>query len=191
MRFNGRRRFAPRQGYKPTRVWAGISGQFAHSAITANALATLVRLEAPASLSSLEADPPEDLTILRIRGNFNVTLSAAAAVTSWTLGLIVQDHQWTQGATFLIDSDKRWLWTRTFDTNAENATFQWLPPGMGSVAGTTFFGQVGMTELDISPKVKVEAGRALYLAAYETASGRALTVTSADMRVLFQRSRRR
>lgn len=184
-------RFAGRAN-KPSRTWAGVQGQFLFSAVTTTTTAAIISMEAPGGLTGLTSDPPEDLTVLRLRGEYSVLLAADAEVTRWTLGLIVQDTTWTPGASFGLDSDKRWLWSRTYSVNAEAVTYRWDPPGYASAGSTTFFTGTGHTELDIAPKVKIEPGRALLLVAYlNTAGNRALTVQSDNMRVLFQRSRRR
>lgn len=173
---------------RPTRVWAGISAEFLLNSITATGSATLIQLQAPAALSNLTSDPPEDMTILRLRGTFAVTVSGSAGA-NWTLALIVQDTTWTPG-TFLADSDKRLLWTRTFE--ATNATAdEWAQPGYHLVGGTAFPCHPDIITLDISPKVRIECGKALFLVGYENAGAGTLLVTSPDMRVLFQRTQRR
>lgn len=185
-----RKRFVPRRPVaRPSRTWAGVSGQFVMAGVTATTANALLQLQAPADLSNLTADPPEDLTLLRIRGSFILQLSTTA---DWTLALTVQDTTWTPGATFLVDADKRILWSRSF--SASGAVIHvWNPPGWLSwdTAGTRqLAGQVGVTDLDISPKVKVQCGQALFLVAYENSGAATLTVASTDMRVLFQRSGR-
>lgn len=184
-------RFAGRAN-KPTRQWAAVNGEFLFTNITVTTATTLVQLQAPTALNALTSDPPEDLTILRIRGSFACTLAGAAA-TIWTLALTVQDTVWTPGTTFLVDSDKRMLWSRTF--HATNATSDiWAPPGTYIASGsgaTALASHPNATDLDIAPKVKIETGRALFLVAYENAGAGNLSVVSGDMRILFQRSRRR
>lgn len=185
----GRRFVRGLRGVRPSRTWADVSQQFVMAAVTVTSSATLIQLQAPASLASLTADPPEDLTILRIRGCYSTTM-AGSAVANWTLALTVADVTWTPGATFTVDADKRILWSRTYQ--ASNATADaWNPPGYQLVGGTPFPTVPEMVMVDISPKVKVEAGRALVLVAYENVSGASLTVTSQEMRVLFQRSGRK
>lgn len=186
-------RVSPRfAGYRPPRQWHGVQGQFLLSAVTATAQSTIIGIESPGGLQALTSDPPEDLTVMRMRGEFTVLLDATAEVTRWTLALLVQDTTWTPSSSFGLDSDKRVLWSRTYSVNAEAVTYRWDPPGYASAGATTFFTGTGHTELDIAPKVKVEPGKALLLVAYlNTAGNRALTVSSDNMRVLIQRSKRR
>lgn len=174
------------RGLRPSRLWTGVSGQFAVTDQVTTTAVPLISLQAPASLASLTSDPPEDLTILRMVGSFSVSLSAAGV---WTLALTVADVTWTPGSTSLEDADKRLLWLRTFNSQVA-ATYQWLQPGYLTVNNTVVAAQVGLTDLDIAPKVKVEAGKALYLVAYEESGAAALTVASRNMRVLVQRTGR-
>lgn len=184
------RRFARRsrpvaRGARPSRLWTGVQAQFAAS-VTATTAIPLIQLQAPASLASLTSDPPEDLTVLRMVGSFLVSMAGAGV---WTLALTVADVTWTPGANLLVDADKRLLWIRTFD-NEVAAAYAWIPPGYLTVNNTVVAGQVGVTDLDISPKVKIEAGKALYLVVYEEAGATTLTVSSTNMRCLLQRTGR-
>lgn len=185
-----RRRFTRRSGSsgRPSRAWSSLSSAFSLSAVTATTAVSLIELQSPTTLATLTSDPPEDLTLLRIRGSFNVTVSAAGG--GWTMGLTVQDTTWTPGALFEADADKRFLWTRTFRANG-GAAQEWYEPDCTEITGVAFFNAGGACLLDIAPKVKVEAGRALHLVAYEIAGASALTVVSSEMRVLYQRSGRR
>lgn len=176
---------------RPSRTWADVSTAWVFSAQASTQLVALISLQAPTSLASLTSDPPEDLTILRVKGSFSVSMSAAAAVAQWDMALIVQDVTWTPSATINLDNDKRMLWTRTFTTSASNVVHNWREPGYLEVEATAFVSQPGMCEVDIAPKVKIEAGRALYLVVYETVNARTLTTNSGNMRVLFQRTPRR
>lgn len=188
-RFGGRRR--GNVGFRPSRVWADVSTQFVLNSVTATSATTLINLEAPANLSALTSDPPEDLTLLRIVGNFSCSLSGAASGT-WTLALLVQDAVWTPGATFTVDADKRILWSRTFRT--QSVATSWFPPGyqLWDLVGTIqAVSARGITDIDIKPMVKMEAGKSLYLVGYEDSNGQTLLVTSTNMRVLYQRSGRR
>lgn len=183
------------KGQRPSRQWIPINTGFVFAGITGSTNSVLMRMEMPTDPTNLTADPPEDIIILRIVGEFEVSMAAAAAAASWTLALTVQDWTWSSSATFAADADKRLLWTRTYTATADNVAFQWLP-GLGQVSGSnTVIGNSGMeepaTRLDIAPKVKLEAGKALALVAYENVDGRALTVTGRSMRLLYQKSRRR
>lgn len=184
-----RRNFVRRGGRKPVNMqWSDVSGQFVFAAVAATSTSVLVQLQSPAALNSLTADPPEDLTVLRMVGQFGVSISAATA--SWSLALTVADVTWTPGATMSVDNDKRILWQQEYRTGA--AAGNWLPPGMYTEGGAQLFpGWWEMTGLDISPKVKVEAGKALYLVAYENTGAATFTVTCNSMRLLYKRSGRR
>lgn len=187
--------YIPRGPGTPTRAWADVSGQWLHSAITAPATATLIQLQSPANLSSLTADPPEDLTVLRVVGEFEVTISGTSF--DWILALSVADVTWTPAATIAADNDRRILWEQRFtdmSTGSQGTTY-----AMGGAV--TFLGAAGTeavawscpqkSTIDIKPKVKIEAGKALILAAYEESNGATFTTTSFNMRVLYQRSGRR
>lgn len=184
-----------RRSVGPTRTWASIMDNWVITATASSTQVKLLELQTPNSMVSLTADPPEDLTLLRIRGSFSLAMSGTG---SWTMALLVQDTNWTNGGTFQDDSDKRILWSRTFETGAISslAGFNGMsidPPGIVTVDATVDYllNIPGVADVDIAPKVKVEAGKALYLAAYENTGTAALSTGSRDMRVLFQRSRRR
>lgn len=185
-----RRGFTPRAGRPRVNMqWAAVDGQFLFSAITATAVAPLIQLQEPASLASLTADPPEDLTVLRVVGDFTATLDSAG---SWTLGLMVADVTWTPGTDFSADADKRVLWHRTFTlVGTGDVSWKQTEYVQFNIPAGTFIFQQTVTHIDISPKVKVEAGKALYLVAWENTASGALTVATDDMRVLFKRSGRR
>lgn len=175
--------------------WSDVSAEWVFAAQAVTAAVVLIQLQSPAALSNLTADPPEDLTILRMVGDFSVTL-AGSAVGIWTLALTVADVTWTPGATMRVDGDKRILWSRQYwATNATSDT--WQPPGTFNAggAGATPYGVSSKDEsphhVDITPRVKVEAGKALYLVAYEEVNGATLTVSSRSLRVLYKRSGRR
>lgn len=192
-----RRRFSSAShGQRPARQWIPLQGNI-FSAVTATAVTSLYGLEAPTVTigSSLSSDPPEDVTLLRIVGTMNLALSGA--VGRWTIGLIVQDRTWTPSALFVTDADKRFLWYRTYS----------IPAGLAGVTSVTFdepnWMQVLATQnllvevdraavsFDISPKVKLEDGKALHMVAYEEQNGSSLTLNMQTMRLLMQRSRRR
>lgn len=187
-----RRKFAMRRGTrKPANVqWADVSTVFVFASVTATTATPLVQLQAPTSLAALTSDPPEDLTVMRMVGSFQVTL-AGSATGRWSLALTVADVTWTPGATISVDNDKRLLWQRQYA--ATNATSDsWSPPG--TLANPAFAGIPCPTDqvtLDINPRVKVESGKALYLVAYEDAGAASLTLVSHSMRVLYKRSGRR
>lgn len=183
------RRYARRPANGPSRVWSDVSSTFLFAAAAATTQVIQISLESPTNLANLGADPPEDLTILRMVGDFNVTLSASG---KWRLALLVQDRTWTANTSGVDDNDKRILWSRVFN-NLSGFSASWQEPGwlLLGASPPLVAGQVDMTHIDISPKVKVENGKALYLVAYEEVNGATLTVTSVNMRVLYQRSGRR
>lgn len=183
------RRFASRaRGALPARQWTEISSTWTQS-VTATTATVLWGLQAPAAGTGLTALPPEDIIIMRIRGSFNCTLSATS---QWVLGLTVQDQTWTPSAVFQTDADKRWLWLRTFESQAGT-----LPVWTGSksliLTGSvdSYPAYQDVTEVDISPKVKLESGQGLYLVAYEQNGAATWTCASINMRMLWQCKRRR
>lgn len=188
-RHSGKRRFSPRRGTATPVTWADVSGQWTFAAVAATSTSVLIGMQAPTSLASLTSDPPEDMTILRVVGDFSVILTGAIQV--WTLALIVADVTWTPGATVAIDNDKRLLWQVTYQTSNTTAT-QWYPPGHMEVLATAVLtAPEKATHIDITPKVRIEPGKALYLVAYDNVNGASLTTASSSMRVLFKRSGRR
>lgn len=187
------RRGSARRGLRPTRVWADVSGQWLLSVVSVTTAVPVMAMQAPTSLANLTSDPPEDLTILRIVGDYTVALGTANQPGNWSLALLVADVTWTPGATVSVDNDKRLLWQRTYVT--PNDIVVWYPPGqvVQNAAGGTYFptNASETTHIDIAPKVKVEAGKALYLVAYENSGTQVFSTSSVTMRVLFQRSGRR
>lgn len=187
----GSRRYGGRAAARPSRAWADVSGAWNLNNVTGTTAVKLIELQAPASLVNLTSDPPEDLTILRMRGSFYFSLSTG--MSEWTLALTVQDTDWTPGATAAVDADKRLLWSQVYRAPL-GVQYMWTPPGLLTVdplgAGQVVYAGEAACHLDISPKVKVEAGKALYLVAYEE-YGTAFAVSGSRlMRVLFQRSGR-
>lgn len=176
---------------RPSRTWADVSDQWnTGGAVSATTATTVISLQAPSSLASLTSDPPEDMTLLRIVGNFAVTISTTG---EWQLAMLVQDTTWTPASNFTTDGDKRMLWSRAFQAGAAVA-HSWFPPGYLAAdlgAGNFYAGQMGSCNVDIKPMVKLEPGKALFLVAYEEAGASAITVASSNMRVLYQRSPRR
>lgn len=183
------RRF-PRRNERPARAWQDLSGQWL-LITAATAAVPILRFEAPTVVGTVTSALPEDITILRMVGSFQ--LSLGAAVCNWTLGLMVVDALWTPGATFAADADKRVLWHETYVNSTGAAVVEWTPPdNYTPVGGVTSYAGPRACRLDITPKVKLEQGKALTLVAWENvASAAQLTTGSADMRVLYQRSGRR
>lgn len=192
------RRFVRRSGgggrpMRPSRVWMALSdtgwSQLA-SPVFATTAVSLLSLQAPTT-SALTSDPPEDLTVLRIKGQFRVGLAASC---TWTLALLVQDVTWTPTATLEDDLDKRLLWLRTF-RNQATVTVQWDEGGamVYDIGGSPTVAQAAccaVTEIDIAPKVRIECGKALYLVAYENEGTGSCFTDAHNMRLLFQRTRR-
>lgn len=189
-----------RQNDRPARVWQDIARNFSVAAATTSTYTSLLAFEAPAA-GTLTGAPPEDITLLRIVGDFTVSMGAGGNVT---VGLMMVDPGWTPAVVassgFQTDSDKRILWHQTYATTALAASYAgftaatWAPPGYLYVDGTADTVTMCAREavhLDITPKVKLEQGKALILVMWENSDGATTTVVSSDMRVLYQRSRRR
>lgn len=187
-------------GSKPTRDWVSLNaGWILDVAVTT--ASPLITLQAPTTLA-LTSDPPEDLTVLRIVGDFSVTIQDSGdGFASWTLALIRQDTPFTPTLLWQDDADKRILWSRTYfaqSTVGTNFT-AYRPPGTlsyGPLATPTMtvLGEASeLTHIDIAPKVRLTAGQGLYLVAYENAVAFSSNVTTASqsVRMLYQRSRRR
>lgn len=165
------------------------------TAVSATTAVKLAELQGAGSLI-VTSDPPEDLTLLRIRGSFFVTMATAAA--NWTLILTVQDAAWSPSGA-QADADKRWLWSRTFVVSSAEAALagwagtQWVPPDLRAIVATVPQFQATHPEvmnIDVPLNVKVKQGQALYLVAYENTAGAVLTTATTDMRILYQRSGR-
>lgn len=185
-----RRGFTPRAGRpRPALTWVDVSQQW-NINVSATGTATLIMLQAPASLAALTSDPPEDMTVLRVVGDFLVSIGTGLG--NWTLGLLVADVTWTPAATFTLDADKRILWHQTYESTTSGA-FTWQPPDtlLVTIAGGTSVSQTKGAHIDITPKVRIEPGKALYLVAWENTGALQFTTLSQDMRVLFKRSGRR
>lgn len=189
--FRGRARRTFVKRVRPNRQWSGVASDFTLN-VTATGNVPLIQLQSPATLANLTADPPEDLTIMRMVGEFLVSINGPGG---WILGLTVADVTWTPGATFNVDADKRWLWIQEYH-NPSSSTLTWFPKGIVWDPVTPAFVPTPgdpstATRLDITPKVKVEDGKALYLVAYEESGSSGLVVSSRLMRVLYQRSGKR
>lgn len=184
---NMRRRFVRKSGGRgPSREWISLQPNWQISAATATGAVSLMSLQQPTSLS-LTSDPPEDMTLLRIKGSFSMSM---LGIGNWTLAMLVQDTTWSPSTLLTDDADKRLLWLATFANTLATGKI-WNPDG------TVEYGSGGvsycdmMTHVDITPKVRLEAGKALYLVAYENSGATTVTALSTDMRLLFQRSGRR
>lgn len=177
-------RYAGR-GARPSRQWLSIQGGWTFNAVSVTTTSSLISLQAPTTLA-LTSDPPEDITVLRIVGEYTVSLSNN--VCTWALALLAQDTDWTPG-TFNTDSDKRILWNQAYQNNA-GAALSWTAGGYLSDGTTGIFGPSveKHTFIDISPKVRLETGKALYLVAYEVVSGGTLSLTGITVRMLIQRT---
>lgn len=176
--------------YKPSRVWLPLAGTPLYG-VSETTASSLYSLQAPTVSigTALTADPPEDVTILRVMADFSFALSTAGA---WILALTVQDTAWTPSGTFELDGDKRFLWTRTYVNLQAGTPATYHPPGMlDNGAGVIGGDLVHATHLDIAPKVRVEAGKALYLVAYEQSGTATVTCTLYNFRMLYQQSGRR
>lgn len=179
---------------RPERRWVSLNTGWSTGALTSTTAVTLFNMEMPTTLSSLTSALPEDLTLMRVMGDFAVTMSSEA---TWTLYLVVADATWTPNG-FSSDADKRILWSQTYENLSTGfAGFVgsfWFPPGMlytqataSSVTGV----DPRCTHMDIKPKAKLEAGKTLYLVANEIAGAATFEVIGRTMRALVQMSRRR
>lgn len=165
------------------------------TSVTVNTLVTLLQLEASTLASGvINADPPEDLTVLRVVGMIDLML-AGINPGECTVAFLVEGSTWDMNTAFTTDSEKRILWHRTFvlprDATENGITLRWCPPGtlVAAGAGGVIFGaDLGVCSFDFTPKVKLEDGKALFLAVY--VNGVTVTLESYDMRILCQRSRR-
>lgn len=178
-----------RRGAKPSVAWLSLAPTWS-LAVAATSQAALISMEEPVLTgSALVAAPPEDLTLIRVVGDFSMGTSATASI-SWTLGLIVADTTWTASSTFSLDADKRILWHETFTTTTAAAIHSWLPPGTLEIAGTAYL-QQNATHVDINPRVRLEPGKALYLVAWENTGAGSIVTSSVNMRLLYSRAKRR
>lgn len=179
-------------GYKPSRVWLPLAGN-PFSSVTVTTASALYGLQAPAVTigTQLTADPPEDVTILRLMVDWTVQL--AAGPVQWTLAFTVQDTAWTPSATAQLDGDKRFLWMQTYSNLQAASSAAYHPPGVidngAGIIGGAYRDNV--TRVDISPKVRIEAGKALYLVGYLQGGSGALSVNMHIARLLYQQSGRR
>lgn len=191
-----RRSFSGRRA-RVEREWLPLQG-VAFTAVTSTSAVSLYGLQAPTVTigTDLTADPPEDVTIMRVVSEFSFLMSSSATAT-WILGLIVQDRTWTPGATFAVDADKRFLWYRTFRispaTIAGFVSLEWMPGliTLDATTDTVVSDHPSRTTIDITPRVKLEAGKALHLVAYEESGTATVTVQLLTMRLLLQKSGRR
>lgn len=193
----GRRPMA-RGGAKSSMQWSDVSTNWTFAGVTGGTQSILIQLQSPAGLANLTSDPPEDLTVLRVVGDWQTLLTTDTSV--WTLALHVADVAWTQSASVTQDNDKRVLWSQQYYGTPLAAVGTptaviWSPPGTMTVTGATEEkATVCVREavhIDIAPRVRIEPGKALYLIAYEEQGTGALTVLSYNMRVLYKRSGRR
>lgn len=188
MRRSSRRSFGRRAA--PSRVWQDLTTAFdvGYTATTATALRSY---EAPTGIVQT-ADAPEDVTILRMIGDLEVQLDQGSS--AWVLGLIIQDTTWTPNGSFADDADKPWMWLQTYGTGV-NTGLVMQPPGYFTTTQSMTVVGGGLPRealrVDITPKRKLEAGKSLYLVGYEELGASTLTVRSRNMRLLYQRSRRR
>lgn len=163
-RFGGR-------GYKPARSWIGSSVAVVTSAGGTSSQANVLAIEAPTLPAVLTAAPPDDITILAVKGYFFIS---AATAPSIDIALMVVDSTWTPSASWLADSDKRLLWWKSFTA---------------ITAPLTSTSQMSWFDVDIKPKVRLEDGKRLVLVQWQEAAG--TCQTTAKLRLLTQRAGRR
>lgn len=180
---------------RPSRQWSDLTARFA-LATAGNSATAMWGLDSPAPAASLTALPPEDVVVMRLVGQFTVVLINTNGNNNLTLAVGVRTQVWTQG-TLAGDLDQRWLWLRTFtSTGLTTESELWYPPGnhrlQTTATGVTtqMAGAPGATTIDISPRCKLEAGQALFVAAYVTDTDASYSVASPCMRMLWQTKRR-
>lgn len=182
-----------RQSAKVNRTWTDASATWVMAGVTVDTANELLAFEEPAA-TVFTSMPPEDIIIDRVVGTFNTSLNAGGG--NWTLGLLVADRGWVPGVTFSVDSDKRILWHETFTTALSLAQTDWTQSGqviiVTPVTAVVTYQQAPerMYRVDITPRVRLVAGKALFLVAWENAGALTLAVTSTDMRILWHRARR-
>lgn len=173
---------------RPAVSWLSLSPVWTLST-SATVAVPLLQMEAPVlTAAPITSAVPEDLTLLRIVGDFSLSLNTAAQ--AWTIGLTVQDATWTPGATFSVDADKRILWHMSYQ-NSVGSLQSWVPPDQGINGALIYQAAREAVHVDISPRVKLENGKALYLVAWENSGAGTLTSSSFDMRLLYSRAKRR
>lgn len=190
------KRFARRAANRPNRVWSDLTPRFLLGTAGNSAIAVW-GLDSPAPAASLTSLPPNDIVIMRVVGDFFVDHNAANGNNSTTFMLGVRDQVWTQG-TLANDLDQRWLWIQFFVSNGPTTnSHDWLPPGVYrervTATGVTV-AKAGLpvmaTRLDISPRCKIQAGQALFLAAYVTDADATYSIGASAMRMLWQQKQR-
>lgn len=173
-----KRRYMRRGSDAPSRMWIPVPASAGGTVATLTPT-TWLELQAPTAGAVLTADPPEDVTILRIVGEFTMTASAAG---SMTVGLIrVQTGGGAPAVpdpTGPADHDQRWLWLRYYEAG-----------GATSWANSDATRDPWHWTLDIAPKLRMEQGQRLSL--IMDASAGTWTMSSKTIRMLVQRSRRR
>lgn len=188
-----KRPVARRRGFtaRPEREWVPLNGA-PYAATVATSAVSLYGLQAPTITigTDLVADPPQDVTVQRFVAELSVLSSVASS--NCTLALLVADRFWTPNSNFVQDADKRLLWYRTY-VNAlttgitgslwEGATY--------STSGVALYTGIpeDYTRIDIAPKVRIEAGKALHMVLYYTSG--TWTVNLRTARMLLQKSGRR
>ncbi len=206
MAFRGqgmKRRFSfGRQGRrlgKPARQWLPIPLTSFFSAQASTGIAQVLAFEAPTITpgTAVTADPPEDQVLDRIVAEFTVQLAGAG---SWTLGMMVVDRTWTPvGGEFATDADKRVLWYQTYDSNTFSTLagftgVTWSSPNHLLVTATSPVAletDMRAVKLDITPKIRLEDGKALIFCAWEDQGTATLSLTVRTMRLLMHRAGRR
>lgn len=163
--------------------------------VTAGAVTSLVAFEAPTLTAGtpLTADPPEDQTLLRILADFTVV--APAAMSDTWFALLLVDRTWTPVGTanLAADGDKRILWSRYYSAMGTTSPGVWtnglaITTGVGT-AVVAMAEAKDRTDIDITPKVKLEDGKHLVMVCY-TGATPPTSATLKNTRVLMQRSGR-
>lgn len=179
---------------RPERRWVSLNTGWSTGTLSATTTQTVMNMEMPTNTTALTSAFPEDLTIMRIMGEFDVTMTGAA---DWVMYLLVADASWTSGG-FAADADKRILWSQAYQSFGTGFTgyvlTRWSPPGQLYQSATA--SQVtgcprNAVSIDIKPKVKIGAGQSLFLVSNELTGAATFEVNARTMRALVQMSRRR
>lgn len=190
-------RGSPRaHGRRPAHQWLGMVLNPANATTTAGAGVTVFKLfqfESPTITvgTALTADPPEDQILDRLIWTGSLTNAGAAGRSQ--IGFILVDATWTpQGTTAITpDLDKRWLWWRDyqFENTGDFVNQHQMLIGTSHLSNA-MMAETNPTFMDISPKVKLEDGKALCLVTYQDTALQT-TAYSGFLRILMHRAGRR
>lgn len=190
------RRFGRGVRPKVNRTWSELASLWSMVVVSVDTAVEVMGFEEPGASAAFTSMPPEDVIIDRVVGEFVVSIPAVAA-SSWTLGLLVVDRGWTPGVSFNVDCDKRILWAETYTVPATTGAapvWSWLSDAViaQAAADTPYImaHSPRKSRVDITPRVRLVAGKALTLVAWENTGATTFSTSSNHMRVLWHRARR-